>query len=143
MNRFLSIALIIAVLGAGAALIYTVASPRSGEKFTEFYILNENGRADDYPTQLDMGEEARLILGIINREQDIVAYRVDIRIDGVINGEVGPVLLEPDQKYEQLISLTPEKPGDGQKVEFLLYKQGQTEVSESLRLWINVEESRR
>lgn len=138
LNNSLYIIIILAILGAITALIYITATPISREKFTEFYILGAEGKATDYPTQLNVGEEARLILGIGNQEQDVVSYRVEIKINGTVNGEAGPIILKHNEKSEQAVTFTPTSPGDEQKVEFLLYKEGQSDVYESLHLWIDV-----
>ena len=59
-------------------------------------------------------------------------------IDGVKNNEVGPVTLDHDGEWEEMVGFTPERAGDTQKVEFLLYKQGQNEVYQRLHLWVDV-----
>ncbi len=141
LSKILSIVLGLIIVGAVAALIYVITVPTHGDKFTEFYILGPDGKATDYPTQLWVGEEAPLILGIINREQNAVSYRVEIEIDGATVGRLEPIELKHGEKYEQLVTFTLNEPGDDQKVEFLLYKQGQTDVYDSLHLWINVKES--
>ena len=66
-----------------------------------------------------------------------MTYRVEVRIDGVINNEVEPVTLEPDEEWPEDIAFTPSRVGDKQKVEFLLYKQGQSEVYHQLHLWVD------
>jgi len=38
------------------------------------------------------------VLFIINREGETVTYRVEVRTDGVISNETGPVMLEHDGK---------------------------------------------
>ena len=140
LSKTLSIVLGLIILGAIAAIIYmtTVATP--GEVFTEFYILGPGKKAVDYPTQLKAGEEARVIIGIGNQEQQIVSYRIEIKIDGVTADEVGPISLKPREEFEQLLTFTPDAPGERQKVEFLLYKQGRIEVDKTLYLWIDVTE---
>ena len=89
LSKTLSIVLVLAILGAVAALIYTITVAPE-EKFTEFYILGAEGKATDYPTQLRIGEEAPLILGIINREQDTISYQIEIKIDGATTGRLEP-----------------------------------------------------
>jgi len=37
-------------------IVYVIVTPKQGEKFTEFYILGPEGMADDYPTDLAVGE---------------------------------------------------------------------------------------
>lgn len=136
----MSIVLVLAALGALVALIYTIAVPVPGEPFTEFFILDTDGKATNYPVQLKLGEEAELILGISNQEQIAVSYRVEIKIDGVTNGELGPIALNHNEEFEQMVTFTPDKAGENQKAEFLLYKQGENRVYQSLHLWVDVEE---
>ena len=119
LSKILSIFLALAILGAMAAIIYTIAVPVPKEEFTEFFILDTGGKTADYPAQLKLGEEAKLILGIINQEQTAVSYRVEIKIDGVANGELGPIALNHNEKFEQLVTFTPDKAGEKQKIEFL------------------------
>lgn len=137
LSKTLSIIIAILILGAIATFIYTItAAPK--EKFTEFYILNTDGKAMDYPTQLRLGEKAELILGIGNQEQNTTSYRVEIKMDGVTDVELGPIELMPGEKYEQVVTFTPDKAGEDQRVDFLLYKQGQSEAYRTLHLWVNV-----
>lgn len=99
------------------------------------------GKAIDYPKELKVGEEGRVIIGIINHEQETVSYRVKVRIEGVRNNEVEPIMLGDEQKWEEIVSFTADRVGDNQKVEFLLYKNGETEpYLKPLHLWINVKE---
>jgi len=52
---------------------YVIAVPKVGERFTEFYILGLNGKAMDYPSELKLGEGGKVIVGIANREHEIVS----------------------------------------------------------------------
>jgi len=140
-DRALSIISGVAILGAFGTLVYIIAVPKVGESFSEFYVLGLEGKAGDYPTELVVGEAGRVIVGIINNEHKTVSYRVEVRIDGVKNNEIEPVTLEHDGKWEEEVSFVPEQVGDNQKVEFLLYKDGEVQPdSELLRLWIDVTE---
>ena len=139
-DKILSIILIVAILGAVGTLIYVMATPKVGEKFTEFYVLGLEGKATDYPSEMKVGEEGKVIVGIINREHETLKYRVEMMIDGVKNNEVGLIVLGDEQKWEEIVSFTPHRAGDNQKTEFLLYKEGQSEAYQSLHLWVNVKE---
>ena len=127
MDKTLSIIVIVAILATTGVLGYVLAAPRIEERFTEFYILGSEGKAEGYPEELVVGEETRVIMGIINREHETMSYRLEIRIDGVKNSEVGTIKLEHDEKWEKTVSFTPVKRGDNQTVELLLYKNGESE----------------
>jgi len=135
-----SIILIIIIMGALGALGYIILTPRVGEKFSEFYVLGLEGEAAGYSRELSGGGEGRVIVSIVNREYETMSYWVEVRIDSVRNNEVGPLELEHDEKWEEIVSFTPHRVGDNQKVEFLLYKSGGTEPYLKLHLWVNVKE---
>jgi uncharacterized membrane protein len=138
LDKLLLSILALTVLGTIGILGYAVVEPRTGEKFTEFYILGANGKVEGYPDELVLGEEATVIVGIVNREHERVNYRVEVRINGVKNNEWGPLVLDHDTKREEIIDFQPGIVEDNQKVEFLLYKQGQGESYRSLYLRVNV-----
>ena len=137
-DKVLSGILVLAILGSLGMLGYSIASPFK-EPFTEFYLLGLNGEAKDYPGLLSVEEEGKVVVGIINREYETVSYRLEVRIEGIISNEVGQVTLEHEEKWEEIVSFTPKRAGDKQKVEFLLYRQGQSEVYRSLHLWVDVQ----
>ncbi len=77
-DRALNIILVISIAAALVALVYVVAVPKQGEKFTEFYILGPGGMASDYPTNLTVGQGANIFIGIANHEYRTVDYAVEI-----------------------------------------------------------------
>lgn len=140
-DRTLSVILAISVLVAIGTIAYVIITPKIGEKYTEFYILGLEGKAEGYPTELTLGEEGRLILGIVNREhEDNLTYRVDILVKAQENGRVGPLSLDHDERWEQEVSFTPWEAGDNQKIEFTLYKEGDEEPYNSLHIWVDVQD---
>ena len=142
-DRVLSILLIVAIAGAIGALGYVIATPKAGESFTEFYILGSRGQAEGYPREVVVGKEQRVIVGIVNREHVPVTYRLQVRLDGVTNNQVGPLLLAHEEKWERAVGFTPDKVGDKQKLEFLLYRgDASGPYLEPVHLWINVSERR-
>ncbi|MBI2860200.1 MAG: DUF1616 domain-containing protein [Chloroflexi bacterium] len=137
-SRILSFVLVAALLGAVAALIYSVAVPFRGEKFTEFYILGTGGKATGYPTRLAVGQEGRVLAGIVNQEQRTISYRIMVSINGEEAGDVGPLVLDDREKWEGQVSFTADQPGLRQKVEFILYAD-ETDY-QRLHLWVDVTE---
>ena len=141
LHKVLFIILVMVVVGALGSLVYLIAVPRVGETFTEFYVLGLDGKAAGYPEEVGVGEEGKVIVAVVNHEHEVVSYRVEVSIDGVKNNEMGPFVLENEQKWEEIVSFTPDKVGDNQKVDFFLYKNGEAvPFLEPLHLWVDVTE---
>ncbi|MFC2051945.1 DUF1616 domain-containing protein, partial [Chloroflexota bacterium] len=80
----------------------------------------------------------RVIVSIINREDERVSYRLEVKIDGERNTGISPLLLDNNEIWKDVVIFTPYKVGNNQKVEFLLYKNEESEVYLKLHLWVNV-----
>jgi uncharacterized membrane protein len=140
-DKILSIFLILLILGATGSLAYALVTPKSSEKFTEFYVLGPDGTAENYPKELVVGEEFTVILGIVNHEhEDSLAYRVEIVIQGETVNVIGPLVLDNEERWENEVSFILQRAGKGQKLEFILYKQGEDSPSGSLHLWLDIKE---
>jgi uncharacterized membrane protein len=139
-DRVLTVLLILAVVGAAVTVAYVITKPKAGEKFTEFYVLGPEGKAENYPQRIMLGDKGSVVLGIVNHEHETTVYRVEITIDAETVRVIGPVTLQNKEKWEQVVDLVPTKAGDRQKVEFLLYKQASGELYTTLRLWIDVQQ---
>ena len=139
-DKLLSVVLVVSILGALGTLGYVIANPKIGEKFTEFYILGLEGEAADYPSELKIGETGMVMVGIINHEQGDISYHVEIRSDDTLIGELGSVILYNDEEWEQRATFTPVTAGENQKIEFLLFREGDSEPYNQLHLWVDVNE---
>ena len=109
LDKALSVILVIAIIGAIGTLGYVIAKPKVGERFTEFYILGPNGKAEGYPTKLAVGEEGEVILGIINQEHKRMGYEVEMSIGGKVNQRIGPIELPQKDRWEKMVSFTPKE----------------------------------
>jgi len=140
LDKGLSVGLVVAIVAALGCLGYVIANPKQGEKFTEFYILGPEGKAENYPRQVMVGEEARVILGIVNHEHQPLSYRVVIEINGVKDKEIGTGILAHEEKWEQVVGFTPEEVGVKQRVEFWLYRDEEAQpcLKEPLHLYVDV-----
>lgn len=138
LDKVLYSLLILSVLGAIGALFYVVTTPKAGDVFTDFYVLGSGGMAQEYPRQLLLGEQSEVTLGIVNHEHQDTSYRIEVLFNGEENQVIGPVVLANEEKWENKFALVLTKAGKNQKVEFLLYKGGETEPSLTLHLWLDV-----
>jgi len=140
LNKVLSISLAVAILVALGCLGYIVAVPKQSEKFTEFYILNTEGKAENYQKQVTVSKPVAIIIGIVNNEYEPISYRVGITVDDIKNKEIGIGELAHEEKWQEIVNFTPDKTGDNRTVEFWLYKNGEIEpyFKDPLCLFIDV-----
>ena len=117
--------LVVAIVTALGYLGYIIANPKPGENFSEFYILNREGKAGNYPGQVVSGESVDIIIGIVNHEYKPTSYRVGITIDGIKNKEISIGELAHGEMFQEMVSLVPQFVGEEQEVEFWLYKNGE------------------
>jgi uncharacterized membrane protein len=137
-DRALTVILVIVIILSVSALVYVVVTPKQGEKFTEFYILGQKGKAYDYPTSVAPGQNSTVIVGIVNHEYVTVNYtmRMAIQNSTFLSRDVR---LEDNQTWERPVSYSLQRVGDNQKLEFLLYKEDNfTAPYRDLHLWVNV-----
>jgi len=140
LDKVLSVILIVAILGVIGILVNAFAVPKSGERFTEFYVVGLEGKAIDYPSELNVGETGKVIIGVTNYEKEEASYRVEVSINGMKNNELESIVLADEQQWEEIVSFTPTSGGDNQKVEFLLYKNKESVAPMRLHLWVDVKE---
>ena len=87
-----------------------------------------------------MGEEGRVLVGIVNHEYQMTEYRLVVAVSGSNSEQIGHLVLEHEEKREQQISFTPKTAGAQQKVEFLLYKENEVKPCAMVYLWLDVKE---
>ncbi len=136
-DKILTIILILSVLISIIMLVYVIVTPKQGEKFTEFYILGDNGKAEGYPTQLEAGKNSSVIVGIVNHEYIQTNYTIKILLKNDTLSTI-PVQLNDNSTWEKRVFFTPEETGENLKLEFLLYKENLTSPYRDLHLWVNV-----
>ncbi len=82
-DRVLGLGLAASIVFAGAVVVNVAMTPRPGERFTQFFILDEGGGIDGYPTALAVSESATVILGLVNNESVAAHYTIRIDLVGV------------------------------------------------------------
>jgi uncharacterized membrane protein len=142
----LSFILILVACGTIGVLVYVIAIPKTGSAYTEFYLLNSQGIADDYPSEIRMGNTESVTPIVINHENRTADYRIEIQIDNDPDDDIDAVILDTidninlcdDEKYQTPALFTLQSTGDRQKLYFLLFMDGETEPYLECNLTINV-----
>jgi len=140
LNRALFVFLAVAIVVTSGFIIYLAVTPQKAEKFTEFYILNTEGKAKDYPEQVIVDNPVDILLGVVNHEYQPADYKVEIQMDGTEVGKVNTGTLAYRQKWEEKVSFIPQVVGEEQRIDFILFKNGETGpyLKEPLTLYIDV-----
>ncbi|NOR79208.1 MAG: DUF1616 domain-containing protein [Methanophagales archaeon] len=135
-DRILSVIRIISIVLAISITAYVIITPKEGEKFTEFYVLGPGGMAEDYPTNLTVGEEGEVIIGVVNHEYANTSYLLEVELNGEIIDEKSIELVH-NETWESPFKFKALRKGADQKLEFLLYKVGEEGIYRSLHLWVD------
>jgi uncharacterized membrane protein len=120
-NKLLSIILLSALAITTGLIIYLAFAPAPSDKFTEFYILNQAGKAADYPTEIKPGQAAVIILGVINHEFKNASYRIQLMEDGAIIKTVDLGIVRDKQRKEERLEIYPSTSDGKTKIEFYLF----------------------
>lgn len=108
------------------------------QTFTEFYVLDAQGKAIDYPLATVIGEPLTVRLGIANHEQMTQTYLIDTLLNGTATEQLGPVVLEDGAALDEPVNVIFTTIGERQRADFLLYRQGQDGVYRSVHLLVTV-----
>lgn len=155
-------ALVVATVGllmASGGLAYHIATtPRTGEHFTELYVLGPDGMADDYPTNLTVNETGEVIMGAINREHEEVNYTLGVGLgynheNMTLIGDIPSdynitydrnntyystsFTLNNDEKWNHTLNFSISQSGEYKFKIFLLRDE---KVYRSIHLWVTVRE---
>ncbi len=137
-SRTLTKVLVLIVVATIGLLGYVLTNPAKSDGFTEFYILGPGGMAVNYPKELTLGDEGKVIVGVVNRENRQISYRIEITIDGTLNSQIPSIVLADKEKWEKEVVFKPVNAGNNQKVLFLLFEEGSSSPKEELFLWVSV-----
>lgn len=137
-DRFLTVFLIFCLVLAMIITYSVIVTPRVGERFTEFYILDPSRKSDNYPLDLKNNSVAEITAGVVNHEYTSVNYTVQVKmVDSVLSNI--SLRLGHNETWEKNISFVPVKEGTDMKLEFLLFKEDNfTAPYRDLHLWVNV-----
>jgi uncharacterized membrane protein len=128
---FLALAAALALI----ALINVLTGP--AQQFTEFYIVDEAGLAEDYPRGAVVGEPLIVLVGVHNVEGTPLEYRVEAYYNETLMGTLPPFTLNNAERSEQPLTFTLAAVDANARVEFLLYRTGDPTPYRGLRLWLD------
>ena len=121
LTKILSITLGAVIIILTGTIAYITLSPHQQDQFTEFYILNIDGKAADYPRQVKVGEPVNLIIGVINRENAPSDYKIVLKLDGQEIDSLETGTLKVNERWEKKVSTVASRAGSGQRLELYLY----------------------
>jgi len=78
LDKMLVAILIAVIVIAAISFVYVAVTPKPVEKFTAFHLLGPSGGVSDYPEDLNVGENATVIIGITNHEYQTIDYTVEV-----------------------------------------------------------------
>ncbi len=120
LDRTISAIIIFFIIMGVIGVFYLVLNPIPSEKFTEFYILDENGKAINYPSNLNPGEKGNLTVVVVNREYTESSYLVKIMQGNQLVKEEN-ITLNNGERKEIPFEFTVGPPGQN-RLDFQLYK---------------------
>jgi uncharacterized membrane protein len=136
LDKALTLLLILSIVASLAVLVYVIVTPKQGEKFTEFYILGPDGKAENYPTKLAKGATGTVIIGVVNHEYENIDYTLKIFL-GNDSLEEKKIPLSDNQTYSAQFSFSPARNGT-EKLAFDLYRNESADSPyRSLHLWVS------
>ncbi|HXY87375.1 MAG TPA: DUF1616 domain-containing protein [Candidatus Acidoferrales bacterium] len=123
---------VVALIG----LIFASSIKSNPDNFSEFYVLDQNGKTLDYPKNVTAGDTGKVIVGITNHEANTNTYRYMVLLNNSTIYSSDNITLSKGENHEELVNITFLSKGEGQKLEFILHDS--TGKSYELHLWVNV-----
>ena len=115
-----NVVLILLIMLTVGTIYFTVTTPKIGERFTEFYVLNSNG-ATSYHTELKVGSPEHIRVGISNHEYTSINYTVNISLNKELLASKN-MILGNNQTWEDNITIVPTREINNARLELLLFK---------------------
>ncbi|WP_346430075.1 DUF1616 domain-containing protein [Methanocella conradii] len=142
LDKALTIVLVISIVLSICMAAYAIMVPKQGEKFTEFYILGPDGKADNHLTRYVLGDQKPVIVGVVNHEYRNVTYDLVVSLNDSVTVTrlySERLALGDNQTWEKRIEVKPDRVGTNMKMEFLLYIDGNMAIPyRECHLWVTV-----
>lgn len=136
-DKILTGILIFSLVLTAVVIFFVITTPKTGERFTEFYILDSSGKADNYPANIKYNSPEEVRVGVVNHEYTSFNYSIQVKFDKNILTSIS-LRLNHNETWEKNMIFIPDKEGN-MKLEFLLFKGDNfTLPYRELFLWVNV-----
>ena len=150
------------ILMATGMITYAIAFPRSGERFSDFYILTEDADGElvaaGYPTEFVLGDSEPIVVGVENTEREPVTYTVVVQLqrleDAARPQDASVIEREELDRFSNTVAyggtwhqehhLAPTMTGEELRVVYMLYlgspppEPTRENAYRDLHLWITV-----
>ncbi len=161
-DKILTIGIVVMLVASVVVLAWAVTTPRVGERFTQLAILGPGGMATDYPRNLTVGQDGRVLLSVKSFEHRTANYTIAIVLTNLTDnttavdswsidwGAVHSLVpyravaqnftLDHLQYYNQTFDFDVAAVGTW-KLQFLLFIDGQQVSQDSYRevhLWLSI-----
>ncbi len=104
-DKALTIGIAVMLVASVVVLAWAITTPRVGEKFTQLAILGPDGMATDYPRNLTIGEDGRVLISVKSFEHTTVNYTLAIILTNVTDNTTAVGSWSVD--WGEVHSLTP------------------------------------
>jgi uncharacterized membrane protein len=130
----LNVGLVIFVVLSMSMLAVALVAPQDGTHYTEASLLAEQPSgewaAKNYPTELQAGETAPMMVVVSNEEGTTVEYTVVVELQRIEDGTVTADAelqrfsrrLSPGETWREAHEVTPEMTGDRLRLAYLVYR---------------------
>lgn len=146
--KALTLIIISLILISTVALAYAIITPKQNDRFTEFYITNPEGTAANYPVNFQEGVSKPIEIAVVNHEYQKQNYTLVVKLENPAQpkNDTQSIILYSEnitlvhgQTWQKKVNITPTFVGDGIKLQFILYTDGNLSAPYlELHLWIDV-----
>ncbi len=130
---------IVIVIGGGILAFIAVNPPK--ESYTQLSLLDENGTMENYPFNLNVNENATIIIEVVCYERETTEYITEVRLVSESQGNTTlaqyDFFLADGRKWSQPFNFSINMSGEF-KLEVELFKNGENIPYVSNYLWIDV-----
>jgi len=137
-DKILTGILIVSIIFAAFMIYFVIVTPKIGERFTEFYILDAEGKANNYSSELKNNISSMIRVGVKNHEYDTINYTIQVLL-GKKELKTVRFKLNHNKTWEKNLTFVPKEKGKDKKLEFYLFKDNNLSLPyRELHLWVNV-----